>query len=72
MKESIGVYINRVTQDEHEIFEVIDPVIKPSPPSVQVLQIKTYRTKSGINVKSVDDELASFKLNESIIHKKST
>ena len=70
MKKSIGIFINRDTQDEYEVFEEIDSVTKPSSSTVKVLQFKIYTTVNGVKVKSVDDDLSSFKLSESIIHKK--
>jgi len=72
MKKSIGIFINKDTHKEYEIFEEINPVTKPSSPNIKVLATKTYTTESDIKAKNIDDELNSFELDESIIYKKNT
>lgn len=69
MTKSIGSYINRNTQEEHEIFEKVDRVIKPSSSQVKVLPLKIYVTQFGDQVSKLDDDLSSFKLGKSIIYK---
>lgn len=72
MSISIGTYINRDTHEEYEILEKDIQVCKPSSPHVKVLPSKTYMTQSGDKVTKLSDDLSSFKLSESVIHKKNT
>lgn len=72
MSKSIGTYINRDTHEEYEISEEDVPVCKPLSPHVKVLPSKTYMTQSGDKVTKLSDDLSSFKLSESVIHKKNT
>ena len=72
MRKSIGSYINRDTQEEYEILEEDVQVCKPSSPQVKVLPLKTYITQSGDKVTKLSDDLSSFQLSKSVIHKKNT
>ena len=55
MSKSIGIYINRETQEEYEILEESDQVVKPLSSQVKVLPSKKYITKSGIQVQEKGD-----------------
>lgn len=75
MKTSIGNYINRDSQEIHEVFEVVNEVIHPSNTQVHVLpSSKTYITGSEITAQKLNDDLSSFELIEidGIIHKVTT
>ena len=72
MSISIGTYINRDTHEEYEILEEDAQVCKPSSPHVKVLPSKTYMTQSVDKVTKLSDDLSSFKLSQSVIHKKNT
>jgi hypothetical protein len=71
MSKSIGIYIDRESQEEHELFEEVGQVVEPMSSQIKVLPSNIYTTKSGIKAQKLSDDLTSFKLNEIIVHKKS-
>lgn len=64
---SLGLYMNRDTQEKYEIFEEITPVINPSSSQIKALSQKKYTTICGLNAREMGGDLISFRLLGKII-----
>ena len=69
---SIGIYINVESKEEYEILEECPQISEPASSRIRILPIKRYITKCGIRARKVSDDLASFTLNGTVVHKINT
>ena len=70
---SLGIYMNRDTQETYEIFEETTPIIKPSSSLIKTLSQKKYTTMCGLNAREMGSDLMSFRLlGEIIVHQTNT